>query len=153
MNPDSSVEKPSKVRPEGKSPIRIKSLMVMVAVVALGLGYLTHTVRTLRLLQADESVFKSWVVKVERDNPTLKRAGMSFRSNSSFFELSRSCDYTLVTPVRKTITIQLVLRRGPFSSVGKVTFDSADRSVTWPFEEIQRGRPIDLKAEFPEAFR
>jgi hypothetical protein len=64
-----------------------------------------------------------------------------------------SCDSVFQTQAGKTIQIQADLRIGPFSSVRRVTFETPGRTVTWPFEDIERGRKVDLRAEFPEAFR
>jgi hypothetical protein len=154
MAPDSSAETSSSgAGSDGKSPMRVKSLMVMVAVVALGVGLFANMARTSRIQQQDQALFNAWLTELEKADPTLKPTGTKFRSTSMFLELTRTCDYNLLTPTRKTITIQVVLRTNPFSSVRKLTFDHAGHSVTWPFEDIERGRKIDLKTEFPEAFR
>jgi hypothetical protein len=73
--------------------------------------------------------------------------------SSNFFEMNRRCNYQFQVTAGRVITLRAALRSGPFWVDRRLTFESSDRSVTWPFEDVERGRRIDLKAEFPEAFR
>ena len=154
MNSDSPPEGPAGVVPLGRSRPRIKSLMVGIAVLAVGLGWLAEVVRNDRLLRSDQAVFASWVAEVERAHaPMLATANFSARSSSNLLEMGRRCDGLFQTRAGKPIQIQADLRIGPLSSVRRVTIHADNRVVTWPFEDIERGRKLDLKAEFPGAFR
>ena len=154
MNSDSPVEGPAGVVPLGRSRLRIKSLMVWIAVLAVGLGWVLETARNDRSLRSDQAVFASWVAEVEKAHASsLKTSDLSAKSSSNFFEMGRRCDGVFQTKAGKPIQIQADLRIGPLSSTRRVTFHSTGRAVTWPFEDIERGRKVDLRAEFPEAFR
>jgi hypothetical protein len=154
MNPDSPVGEPAGVVPLGRSRLRIKSLMIWIAVLALGLGWVVQVARNDQILRSDQAVFVSWVAEVEKAHaPLLKTSNLSGKSSSNLFEMGRSCDSDFQTLAGKPIQIQADLHIGPLSSVRRVTFHSTGRTVTWPFEDIERGRKVDLRAEFPEAFR
>jgi hypothetical protein len=153
MNPDLPVEEPAGAVPVVKRRLRIKSLMVWVALVAAGLGWVLHTERAGRSLRADAAVFASWIGEFQAAHPTLKPLGTSIKSSSSFFEMGRRCQYEFQAPAGRFIVITADLRSGPFHTNRRVNFESSGGEVTWPFEDIERGRKVDFKAEFPEAFR
>lgn len=154
MNSDSPLEGLPGVDPAGRSRPRIRSLMVGIAVLAVGLGWLAEVVRNDRSLRADQAVFASWLAEVERAHaPILATANVSARSSSNLLEMGRRCDGVFQTKAGQPIQIQADLRIGPLSSVRRVTIHANGRVVTWPFEDIERGRTLDLEAEFPGAFR
>jgi hypothetical protein len=153
MGADPGVEVPSGVVPVRKSRLRIRSLMVWVALVGAGLGWVLHTVRTERAFQADRAIFAVWAAEFEKDNPALKPLGRSMSSTWNFLELDQRLYQNYQTAAGGRFSIQLVLRGGPFWGDRRVDFESPGRSATWPFEDIARGRKVDLKTEFPEAFR
>jgi hypothetical protein len=140
-------------QPAGKRRFRIKSLMVWVALIAAGLGWVLHTERTGRALRADAAVFASWIGEFQSAHPTLKLLGTSVKSSSSFLEMGRRCYYEFLAPAGRRITVTADLRSGPFHTNRQVTFESAGREETWPFEDIERGRKVDPTAEFPGAPR
>jgi hypothetical protein len=154
MNPDSPVEGPAGVVPLSQSRLRIKSLMIWIAVLAVGLGWVVQVARNDRILRSDQAVFMSWVADVEKAHAaSLITSELSGKSSSNLFEMGRRCDSVFRTQAGKPIQIRADLRIGPLSSVRRVTIETPGRTVTWPFEDIERGRKVDLRAEFPEAFR
>jgi hypothetical protein len=138
---------------DGKSRSRIKSLMLTVAYVAFGCGVLVWGARTIYQNEADQARFNSWMAEVDKANPSITRSGMSMKSSFNIVVFSRECRYSCLTPTKKEIKIEATLRTTPISILRQVTFESNGKSVTWPFQDIENGRMIDLKAEFPEAFR
>jgi hypothetical protein len=140
-------------QPAGKRRFRIKSLLVWIVLIAAGLGWVLHTERAGRALRADAAVFASWIGDFQATHPSVKLIGSSVKSSSSFFEMGRRCDYEFQAPAGRWITIHADLRSGPFHTNRQVTFESGGQEVTWPFEDIERGRKIDPSTEFPGAFR
>jgi len=126
--------------------------MVWIVLLAVGLGWALQIVRSDRTLRTDEAIFTSCIAESGKLNASLKSFGPSVHSRSNFFELSRRCDYVFQTPTGKPISIKAELRYGPFLSVREVIIEASGRAVTWPLEDIERGRKIELRAEFPEAF-
>jgi len=57
------------------------------------------------------------------------------------------------TPTGRPVLIDLEYLDRPFDPSGRLVLTAEGRWITWPIEDIERGRKVDLKAEFPEAFR
>ena len=153
MNADPAVEVPSGVVPARRPRMRIKSLMIWVGLVALGLGWVLYDARIRQSFQVDRSRFAVWAAEFEKDHLSLEPLGRSMRSTGSIFSLDQRLTQDYQAKAGGRISIQLVLRAGPSWGDRRVTFESPGRTVSWPFEDIERGRKVDLKAEFPGAFR
>ncbi len=153
MVPYHPVETSPKVVPVRKRRFRIKSLMVLVALVGAGLGWVLHVDRVDRWFQADRSRFIEWANEFEQANPSLKPLARSMTASGFLLTTDYQWNQDYQTPAGGSISIQVALQAGPVSTQRRVIFESPGRTVTWPFEDIERGRKVDLKAEFPGAFR
>jgi hypothetical protein len=90
-----------------------------------------------------------------RDDPLLSKDGV-YEMEGAYHPLGADFagEYHLKTPSGHMIAIIAEIRSGPFGDgPNRVTFEDAGRSMTWPFEDLERGRKVDLRAMFPEAFR
>ncbi len=135
--------------PPRRSRFKIGSLMTWVALVAVGLGWVLYTARTRRASQVDKARFNAWAADFEAVHPTLKPLGRSMTSTWNFFELDQRWHQDYQTPKGQSISIQGVVRTGPLRRDRWLTFESPGLVVTWPFEDVERGRKVDLVIDFP----
>ena len=153
MNPDPPIEEATGAVPVRGRGVRLKSLMGWTVVIACGLGWVLHTDRTSRALRMDQDVFDAWIARFQADHRAIRQLANSVRSTSYFLEMGRNRLYQYEAPIGRPISIQAELRSGPLRSTRHVIFESAGRTVSWPFEDIERGRKVDLASEFPGAYR
>jgi hypothetical protein len=153
MVADPQSEISSRVVPVRKSRLRIKMLMIVVGLVAAVLGWVHHIDRAERAFRKDQAVFASWIAVFRSAPPAFQPAATLVKSFSSLTEMGRRCQYEFWSPAGQLIGIVADFRYGPFHADRQVIFVARDRTVNWPFEDVVRGRKVDLKAEFPGAFR
>jgi hypothetical protein len=153
MGSDSRIEVRSRANQTRGSRLRIEWLMAWVAVIAVVSGWIVHVNRMDRSFQEDRSQFIGWAAEFEKDQPSLRPLDRSMTTSGIFFWADHRWNQDDKTPTGERISIQVALQAGPAWADRRVTFESPGRTVTWPFADIERGRRIDLKAEFPEAFR
>jgi len=151
-----------KIRVEGRGrTFRLRPLMVTVALIAVGLSGTTHLYRGFRRDQeagrrnqeASTRMF-AWIDRLQADHPALKGGTTSMDIRDDYWA-GHDWDYRACyeTPTGHPITVSARTRSRPSRDPGRVVISAEGRSVTWPIEDVERGRPIDLRAEFPGAFR
>jgi len=138
--------------PRRRRRVTIKGLMVAVLVVAVGLGAATHRYRCHRRAEVLRSRLHDFFHQLEVSNP------QEFQSESTMMIdewLGSGFRFRGEhrTTTRRPIVIEAEVHVRLFDDLGRMVISSGSRSVTWPIEDIERGRKVDLRAEFPEAFR
>ncbi len=151
MGDDPAVKVP-KVPGRRRHRLTIGGLMAAVLVIAVGLGWVTHRDRSRRRAEALLDRLRDFFYQLEVSNPkefqSESLTGIDEWLGSGFrFQGEHR------TPTRRPIVVEADVHVRPFDDLGHVVISSGGRSVTWPIEDIERGREIDLRAEFPEAFR
>jgi hypothetical protein len=150
----------AEVRPDQPStpdtgPIRKKKLKIASLlgsfIILLVLGYAANQTHRTNRNQKVVTEFLVWTTQLEKDNPAVIRGEFMAMTNDFGAAFHYEGKYT--TPADRTIAIEFRHSERLFNRSGRLVFSTEGRSVTWPVEDIERGREIDLKAEFPEAFR
>jgi hypothetical protein len=143
-------EELSKPEPNYKKTFKI-ALLLGSLFILLALGYtLNQTHRTSRN-QKVVNEFLAWTNQFAKDNPSVVLEG--YTAMSKDFGAAFHYEGNYKTPTDRTIAIDFRHRERLFNRSGRLIFTAGGRSITWPVEDIERGRKVDLEAEFPEAFR
>jgi hypothetical protein len=145
----------------GSAPRRrftIRSMMLTVVAVAVLLGWGIGLVRSHRWVDSVTARLVGLLDVVGRDDPSLQVTPVSLASGThyAFHALgarAKGRGY-VITSARREISISLESRAGILGNgPDRVIFESGDRTESWPYEDVERGRKVDLRAMFPEAFR
>jgi len=143
-----------KSRVEGRRrTFRLRSLLVAVALIGTGLGWATTLSRGDRRNQEAVTRTSAWINKLQADHPTLKGGTASMDIRGDWFGHDSAYRARYETPTGRPIAVSAEMCFRPSRDAGHAVISAGGRSVTRPIEDIERGRKIDLRAEFPEAFR
>jgi hypothetical protein len=151
MDPDP----PEVVGPRTRWTFTIRSMMAVVVTVAALLGYQHALHRSHRRAWRATTQLAELGQQLAQSDPTLRTTGANLGSGTLHWlggDMKLWDELRTVAGREITVAVEVhmgILRDGP----NRVTFESAGRSVTWPFEDLERGRKVDLRALFPEAFR
>jgi hypothetical protein len=154
------------VRPEEPSPpdpgparkkkFTLKFVIAQSLIMAVVLGYLNHITHKGQRMRTTRQNVLDWTFKIVRDNPSLVLAGHSSEGGEDLLGAWSHVEGTLKTPAGRLIAISFTSRDRLFDKSDgpdHLVLTAEGRSVTWPIEVIERAQKVDLKTEFPEAFR
>jgi hypothetical protein len=131
-----------------KFPIVGPVLFLVLAVAILAnFAWNTH-----RNQKAQTSLF-AWTNQLKQDNPSIVFSGFTISSSADLLGGSFQYQSKFKTPTGRPMVIDFNFLGRPFSDSGGLVLSAEGKSLTLPLEDVERGRKIDLKAEFPEAFR
>jgi len=159
MSIDPPADSPTVVAPARKRRFTIRSLMAAVVVVAVVLGWGVAGERCSGRIARVQGQVARWVVGIQAANPTC-RGGMTKQGFTTVLLFGSWGEYQadFTTAAGKPIRVSVDLRCSPFGDAHRVVVEASGRAVAWPIQGVDQGRatdlrPIDLRAEFPEAFR
>jgi hypothetical protein len=142
--------------PTDPQPSRKKKFAInWLAVVGFGLvlGVLANFAwSSLRYQKAQTDLF-AWTSQLQKDNPSIKFAGFKAGYSGDLLGMSYQYQGKYTTPTGHPIAIDFNFRGRPFADSSHLVLSAEGKSLTLPFADVERGRKLDLKAEFPEAFR
>jgi hypothetical protein len=150
-----SAEEPSTPNPRAirKKKPSIKSLMTWVLILALGFGFIANLLRSNHRTQAAQGQFTAWVQRLTKDNPSCAMDRYTMGMGGDLLGSWLHYGGNFKTSAGRPIAFDFVFRNRLFDPPGRVVLSADGRSKTVPLEDIESGRTLDLKAEFPEAFR
>jgi len=151
----------SEVRPDNLSPpdpqsSRKKKFAInWLAVVSFALmfGVLANFAWSTLRNQKVQTDLSAWTDQLQKDNPSIKFAGFKGGYSGDLLGTSYQYQGKYTTPTGHPIAIDFNFRGRPFADSSRLVLSAAGKSLTLPLADIERGRKLDLKAEFPEAFR
>jgi hypothetical protein len=131
-----------------KSPIvwPVFSLVLAVAILA---NFAWSSLRN----QNAKAGFFAWSNQLKQDNPSTVFGGFTTSQSSDLLGSSFQYQAKCTTPTGHPIAIDFHYRGRLFTDSGRLVLSAEGKSLTLPPEDVERGRKVDLKAEFPEAFR
>jgi hypothetical protein len=103
--------------------------------------------------QKAQASFFAWSNQLKQDNPSTVFGGFTTSQSSDLLGSSFRYQSKCTTPTGHPIAIDFHHRGRLFTDSSRLALSAEGKSLTLPLEDIERGRKIDLKAEFPEAFR
>jgi hypothetical protein len=150
-----SAEEPLTPEPRAirKKKSSIKSLMIWVLILALGFGLLANLLRSERRTRKVERRFIAWTHQLTKDNPSCAMDRFTMGTGHDPLGNWLHWEGKFKTSTGRPIAFDFIFRDRFFDHPGQVVLSADGRSMTVPLEDIERPRTIDLKAEFPEAFR
>ncbi len=95
----------------------------------------------------------AWSLKFKQDNPSIAMARFTTARSGNLMGHSCHFEGRYRTSTGRPIACDFRYHNRPFEEVGQLVLSAEGRSMTVPLEDVVSGRAIDLKAEFPEAFR
>jgi hypothetical protein len=128
-------------------------LLLIVCALLLAAGVLTRIYVTSRRSAQLQTAFLAWTTQLAKDNPSLVFRGFTASQHADLRGTSLDYHWKYATPTGRQIAIDLSLQERPFSLPSPIVISTDGRSMTLPLEDMERGRKLDLKTEFPEAFR
>jgi hypothetical protein len=135
-----------------KKKSEIRSIMLAILVLALVLGLATNWSRNHRRAQDKHIEVGRWFGQLLEDNPTVIAEGFGGSSGGDLLRSQIHFQGRCLTPTRHSISMDVDYRIGPLGEETRLVLSSEGRSATRPIEDLIH-RKVDLKAEFPEAFR
>jgi hypothetical protein len=136
-----------------KKGLSTRSMMLIVLFVAVVLGDVLHNTRSSQRAGETSHRLMSWWRQVQVDNPSISFDSLSIGEPIDWQGCYLRFKAGFKTATGRPIKIDAETRFGWFHHDGHMVISAEGRSITWPIEDAERGRKIDLKAEFPEAFR
>jgi hypothetical protein len=153
VSPDEPVEARPVTDSGRERKFTIRWMMVMIFTIAVMLGWALDQARAWRRNGVLGSRFMVWHHQFMADNPSITLGELAFSRPIDLRGSNVRGQGHYTTPTGRRISIDLEARSNPFEDRGQLVISAEGRSVTWPVKDMERGRRIDLKAEFPEAFR
>jgi hypothetical protein len=156
MAPDRSVESAdtpeTTSRPSRGYRLTIRSIMVFVVLFALGFGFVVNQTRNVNQAKAVEDRTLAWINRLFLEQ-SMAKAESAYGVVEGYF----SCDWEyngyFTTEFNHLIVIKVRVHSRSSGPEGQIEFSSEGQTITWPIEDIEKARKINLKAEFPKAFR
>jgi hypothetical protein len=149
MNADLSID----AGPARRRRFTIRSLMLAVVAVGFLLGWGIGLERARRRVGEATTELYALVGRIEKDDPSVSMIVITGEGHFRLDGAGSTVRSRLETAAGARIAITIDVRSRVFrDETGQVVFESGGRSVTWPFEDLRRGRKLDLRAIFPEAF-
>jgi hypothetical protein len=144
---------PAEARPAPGQKLTIKAMMVIVFTIAVMFGWGMNSVRAWQRVWKLGGRFIAWESQLRADNPSLAFGSLEGTKPIDLRGATSHYQGHYTTPTGRRISFILDAHYGMFGNRGQLVISAEGRSVIWPIEDVERGRKIDLNAEFPEAFR
>jgi hypothetical protein len=131
----------------------IRSMMLGVVVFGCLFAWGLGMFRVSRRLDQEAIRPYELVARIKQDDPSVGLIQITGSYNLRPLGCTGESLCRLGTKTGREVRITVGVRQQIFGGVsGVVTFESGGRSVAWPLEDLERGRKIELRAIFPEAF-
>jgi hypothetical protein len=140
----------------GPAPRRrftIRSMMLAVIAIGFLIGWGLGLERASRRVGQATTELYALVGRIERDDPSVSSIVINGEGQFRLDGAGSTVRSLLKTATGAEVAITIDVRSRVFrGESGQVVFEAGGRSVTWPFDDLRRGRKLDLRAMFPEAF-
>ena len=149
MNADLSID----AEPAPRRRFTIRSMMLAMIAIGVLVGWALGLERARRRVGQATTQLYALMDRIETDDPSVQIIETTGRGQFDLFGAGSTVYSRLQTATGAGIVITITVHSQVFGKeTGEVAFQVSGRSVTWPFDDLLRGRKIDLRAMFPEAF-
>ena len=136
-----------------KQRLALRWAMAVTWVMALVTLYFSNYSRSGNHTRMTRDRVINWTFRLAKDNLPLTLGSTKSELGNDLLGTWASYQGALVTPTGRAIRIDFTSRDRFFDKSDHLVLTAEGKSVTWPIESIDRAQKVDLKVDFPEAFR
>jgi hypothetical protein len=136
-----------------KQKFTLRWALTLTLVMALVLSFGSNYSRSSNHTRMARDHVRAWTFRLAKDNVPLTIGSSTTQMGNDLLGTWSSYQGKLTTPTGRAIVIDFTSRDRLFDKSDHLVLSAEGKSVTWPIESIDRAQKVDLKAEFPEAFR